>query len=246
MLFLKIDPATYDLRGNGHHEFPQRQPGRLCGAEEIARKALKRTIFEENPHWADASLAALVDQGKSSRTRAATIRSRSTKDSLHQGQVTTLPSSSQEIPFAGVVHFLLSRRELGSRRQVDVDDWRYCLWWEGVARLEDFVVFVPFVAPGEVVEAELTEVKKRFARARLLRVVAASPDRVEPLCPHFGQCGGCQYQHLDYSLQLRLKHKQISDLFSGLAGSTPVRFAPVFPATALRLQEPHHDPQPVG
>lgn len=68
---------------------------------------------------------------------------------------------------------------------------------EGVARDENFVVFVPFVAPGEVVEVEVTEVKKRFARARLLKVVSPSPERAEPQCRYFGQCGGCQYQHLD-------------------------------------------------
>ena len=80
---------------------------------------------------------------------------------------------------------------------------------EGVGRVDDFVVFVPFVAPGEVVEVELTEVKKRFARARLLQVLQPSPDRVAPACRYFGQCGGCQYQHLDYPAQLRIKHKQI-------------------------------------
>ncbi len=68
---------------------------------------------------------------------------------------------------------------------------------EGVGRMEDFVVFVPFVGLGEVVEAEVTEVKKRFARARLLRVLQPSPQRVQPLCPYFGDCGGCQYQHLE-------------------------------------------------
>ena len=57
---------------------------------------------------------------------------------------------------------------------------------EGVARVDDFVVFVPFVLPGEVVEAEVTEVKKSFARARLLRVAQASPERVEPACRYFG------------------------------------------------------------
>ena len=84
---------------------------------------------------------------------------------------------------------------------------------EGVARLEDFVIFVPFVALGEDVEVEITEVKKRFARAKLLKVTSASPDRVVPPCPYFGDCGGCQYQHIDYAAQLRIKHKQIVDLF---------------------------------
>src|SRR5207237_3423699 len=99
----------------------------------------------------------------------------------------------------------------------------------GVARLEDFVIFVPFVLVGEEVEAEVTEVKKRFARARLLRVLAPSPERVTPPCRYFGQCGGCQYQHIAYPLQLRLKHKQISDLFERIGDFAPDLIAPVVP-----------------
>jgi 23S rRNA (uracil1939-C5)-methyltransferase len=89
---------------------------------------------------------------------------------------------------------------------------------EGVARHNDFVVFVPWVAVGEVVEAEVTEVKKHFARAKLLRVLQASADRAQPLCRYFGECGGCQYQHLEYSAQLRLKQKQVRDLFQRIGG----------------------------
>ena len=74
-------------------------------------------------------------------------------------------------------------------------------------------MFVPFVIVGETVEAEITEVKKNFARAKLLRVVTPSPERVEPECHYFAQCGGCQYQHIAYAAQLRFKHKQIADLF---------------------------------
>ena len=84
---------------------------------------------------------------------------------------------------------------------------------EGVGRVDDFVVFVPFVIVGETVEAEITEVKKNFARAKLLRVEKPSPERVAPECRYFGACGGCQYQHIAYAAQLRLKHKQIADLF---------------------------------
>jgi tRNA/tmRNA/rRNA uracil-C5-methylase (TrmA/RlmC/RlmD family) len=102
---------------------------------------------------------------------------------------------------------------------------------EGVARTGDFVVFVPFVALGEVVEAEVTELKRRFARARLLRVVVPSSDRVAPFCPYFGQCGGCQYQHLAYPVQLELKHKQIADLFERIGGFDPKLIAPVIPCS---------------
>ena len=106
---------------------------------------------------------------------------------------------------------------------------------EGVGRVEDFVVFVPFVLVGEIVEAEVREVKKHFARARLLRVVQPSPERVEPACRYFRQCGGCQYQHVDYAAQLRLKQKQIADLFERVGKFSPDLVGAVVPC-----------PQPFG
>jgi tRNA/tmRNA/rRNA uracil-C5-methylase (TrmA/RlmC/RlmD family) len=106
---------------------------------------------------------------------------------------------------------------------------------EGVGRHHDFVIFVPFVIPGERVETEITEVKKSFARGRLLRVLEASPERVTPQCRYFGECGGCQYQHIGYAAQLRLKHKQIRDLFQRVGGFSGAAIDPVVPC-----------PQPYG
>jgi len=106
---------------------------------------------------------------------------------------------------------------------------------EGVGRIDDFVIFVPFVIMGETVEVEITEVKKNFARAKLLRVEKSSPERVEPECRYFTQCGGCQYQHIAYATQLRLKHKQISDLFERVGKIPADKIAPVIPS-----------PQPYG
>jgi tRNA/tmRNA/rRNA uracil-C5-methylase (TrmA/RlmC/RlmD family) len=103
---------------------------------------------------------------------------------------------------------------------------------EGVGRVDEFVIFVPFVALGERVEAEVVEVKKSFARARLLRVLQMSPDRVEPACRHFAACGGCQYQHIAYEAQLRFKHKQVADLFQRIGGIDPAAVAPVVPCPA--------------
>jgi len=103
---------------------------------------------------------------------------------------------------------------------------------EGVGRIEQMVVFVPFVITGETVEAEITEVKKNFARAKLLRVLTPSPHRVEPECRYFGACGGCQYQHMDYAEQLRMKHKQISDLFERVGRISPQVVQPVLPCPA--------------
>jgi tRNA/tmRNA/rRNA uracil-C5-methylase (TrmA/RlmC/RlmD family) len=100
---------------------------------------------------------------------------------------------------------------------------------EGVGRIDDFVVFVPFVIVGETVEAEISEVKKNFARAKLLRVVTPSPERVTPECKYFTQCGGCQYQHIGYAAQLRFKHKQIADLFERVGKISRDVVAPVIP-----------------
>lgn len=118
----------------------------------------------------------------------------------------------------------------GQRHLVTVDDLAF--GGEGVARLAEFVVFVPFALVGEEVEVELVEVKRRFARARLLGVRRPSPLRVQPRCPHFGICGGCQYQHLAYEEQLRVKHKQVGDLLERLGGFPRSVVAPVKPCPA--------------
>ena len=76
---------------------------------------------------------------------------------------------------------------------------------EGLSRVEGEVVFTPFVLPGETVEAERTGSRKKAQRARLVNVAEPSPARVSPLCPYFGHCGGCQYQHAGYEAQLELK-----------------------------------------
>jgi tRNA/tmRNA/rRNA uracil-C5-methylase (TrmA/RlmC/RlmD family) len=121
--------------------------------------------------------------------------------------------------------------QIGQKLRVRIHDLAF--GGAGVGRVEDFVVFVPFVIPGEEVEAEVTEVKKRFARARLLQVIEPSPDRVKARCPYFGECGGCQYQHLAYEAQLRVKHKQISDLFERIGGLSTVQIDPVAPSPAI-------------
>jgi len=82
---------------------------------------------------------------------------------------------------------------------------------EGLARLSadeqgsGKAVFVPFILPGESVEAVLREEKPGFARARLERVLTPSPRRIAPQCPYFQRCGGCHYQHTDYEHQLEIK-----------------------------------------
>jgi 23S rRNA (uracil1939-C5)-methyltransferase len=66
-------------------------------------------------------------------------------------------------------------------------------------------VFVPFTLPGELIEARLLEQNNTFGEASLIQVLTASEDRIQPACAHFGQCGGCQYQHAAYPAQVQMK-----------------------------------------
>ena len=80
-----------------------------------------------------------------------------------------------------------------------------------VARHDGMAVFVPYGAPGDRARIEVTEVEKNFARARLLEVLKPGPDRVEARCQHFGVCGGCHFQHIEYAAQVAAKAEFIRD-----------------------------------
>ena len=87
----------------------------------------------------------------------------------------------------------------------------------GVARVDGWVVFVPFSLPGEIVKARVFRNDKNCSHADLIEVVKPSPDRVQPGCPLFGECGGCQYQHLAYDQQLAWKTRQVGELMKHMA-----------------------------
>lgn len=78
---------------------------------------------------------------------------------------------------------------------------------EGLAHHDGKALFVPFVLPGEEVAIEIVEQTKKLDRGRATRVLEPSPNRTEPRCPHFGICGGCDYQHISYEAQLELKEQ---------------------------------------
>ena len=120
--------------------------------------------------------------------------------------------------------------KLGDKINLTIHDLAF--GGEGVGRVDEFVVFVPFVITGETVEVKITEVKKSFARGKLLRVITAAPERVAPECNYFTLCGGCQYQHIDYAAQLWFKHKQIADLFERVGKISRAVIAPVLPCPA--------------
>ncbi len=95
---------------------------------------------------------------------------------------------------------------------------------EGVGRIDNFVVFVSFAAPGDELEIEITQQKKKFVRGKILKIIKPSPMRVKPLCRYYENCGGCCYQHLDYEHQLKIKKRQVHEAFwkIGKIASPPV------------------------
>ncbi len=112
-------------------------------------------------------------------------------------------------------------------QRVELDITTIAFGGDGIGRIDNFVVFVPFVLEGERVEAEIVEVKRRYATADLVRVITPSPHRTEPQCAYYMRCAGCQYQHTDYPHQLDLKGKQIRDIFQRIGGIAEPPIGPV-------------------
>lgn len=86
-----------------------------------------------------------------------------------------------------------------------------------LGRYNEMVVFVPYGAPGDVADVQITKKRKSYAEGRIVRIVQPSELREEPKCEHFGVCGGCRWQHLPYSVQLECKQKQVVDALERIA-----------------------------
>jgi 23S rRNA (uracil1939-C5)-methyltransferase len=92
----------------------------------------------------------------------------------------------------------------------------------GIVRDGERTVFVPGVVAGETVEYSVSGRSRSAWQGKLLRVLQASPQRVEPPCPHFGDCGGCNLQHMSYGEQLRSKAGILADNLRRIGGFEPV------------------------
>jgi len=104
---------------------------------------------------------------------------------------------------------------------------------KAVGKKEGLTVFVPFAVPGDVVDVEVFRKKKSFAEARILHIKTKSQHRIEPKCAHFGLCGGCKWQIMDYETQLKFKQKQVEDAFRHLG---KFEFPPVLPIIPSKNQ----------
>jgi 23S rRNA (uracil1939-C5)-methyltransferase len=103
----------------------------------------------------------------------------------------------------------------------------------GVSRLENFVIFVEKGVPGDVVEAKITKVKGNYAEARLQNVIIPSQHRIAPVCEHFGLCGGCKWQHLEYAIQKKYKEDQVRDALIHLGGIAEPPVEPIIGAQKI-------------
>jgi 23S rRNA (uracil1939-C5)-methyltransferase len=82
---------------------------------------------------------------------------------------------------------------------------------KAIAKVNDMVVFIPYVVPGDVIDLQITRKKNKYAEGKPVRFVSYSQNRTEAFCEHFGVCGGCKWQILPYAEQLKFKQKQVTD-----------------------------------
>ncbi|MEA2076838.1 MAG: 23S rRNA (uracil(1939)-C(5))-methyltransferase RlmD [Candidatus Marinimicrobia bacterium] len=101
---------------------------------------------------------------------------------------------------------------------------------KGVARINDFVVFVRDALPGQKVKALIIKKKAAFAEAIIREIIEESPDHVDAPCPYFEDCGGCKFQSLNYEKQLDIKTEQVKDAFTHLAKIPDISILPALAA----------------
>ena len=104
----------------------------------------------------------------------------------------------------------------------------------GVGRIGERVVFIPHSLPGDLIKIKVVEIKKRLAFGELLEILEPSTDRIKPSCPHAKTCGGCQFQHLQYTAQLEWKRQQVYDAMKRI-GKLDVKVLPT-----LGMENPYH------
>ncbi|WP_195253278.1 23S rRNA (uracil(1939)-C(5))-methyltransferase RlmD [Hoylesella timonensis] len=98
---------------------------------------------------------------------------------------------------------------------------------KSLTRVNDMVVFVPFAVPGDVVDLQVRKKKHHYCEAEVVRFIKYSERRAEPVCQHFGICGGCKWQNLPYEDQLKAKQKQVHDQLTRIGKVELPDFRPI-------------------
>ncbi len=105
---------------------------------------------------------------------------------------------------------------------------------KALARVDDLVVFVPYVVPGDVVDLQVRRKKHHYAEAEAVKFHAYSPLRAKPFCRHYGVCGGCKWQVLPYEEQIRYKQKQVTDNLTRIGKIELPEISPILGADKTR------------
>lgn len=106
---------------------------------------------------------------------------------------------------------------------------------KSVGKVNDKAIFIEGAVPGDVVDVEQTKKSKSFDEGRVIRVVTPSPFRDEPFCTHFGLCGGCKWQNLQYEAQLKFKEKVVRDAMQRIAKIEQPVIAPIIGGAQHKL-----------
>jgi 23S rRNA (uracil1939-C5)-methyltransferase len=101
---------------------------------------------------------------------------------------------------------------------------------KGVGRADELVLFVEKAIPGDVVDVDIYKKKKNFAEGKIEKLITPSEYRTEPFCEHFGVCGGCKWQHMEYEAQLLFKQKSVTDSLQRLAKIELHGMVPILPS----------------
>ncbi|MEA3431257.1 MAG: TRAM domain-containing protein, partial [candidate division WOR-3 bacterium] len=110
--------------------------------------------------------------------------------------------------------------QIGDRFTAEIVDFAY-YQESGVAKVDGFVIFIPWTLPGDIVEAYVRDIKANFGFAELIEIKKPSNGRVSPLCPVFSICGGCTLQNLAYEHQVALKEKYVIGSLKRIAHIEP-------------------------
>ena len=110
---------------------------------------------------------------------------------------------------------------------------------EGIGKHEGMTFFVKGALPGDLIEAGVTKLKKTYGYARIVRILEPSEDRVEPICPVAGKCGGCQIMQMDYRAQLRFKERKVAQDLIRIGGFSEELVAKVM-QPIIGMEEPYH------
>lgn len=126
----------------------------------------------------------------------------------------------------------MSRKSLPSYENVTVE----AVAAEGkcVAHIDDMVIFIPFVVPGDVVDLQVVKKRSKYCEARVTRFVKQSDIRIAPMCQHFGICGGCKWQNLPYEEQLKAKQQQVFDQLTRIGKVELPEFNPILGSAKIK------------